>query len=135
MPITVTVDHAHHRVLARCHGVVTYQDVERHLQFEEQQRGLSYEELFDTRGATTTITSAEIWRLVHRVHALQRSHPPFGATAIVADSDVLYGMARMFAILNDVPDGDVRPRVEVFRDTGEAELWLRAQSQESGEGA
>lgn len=128
MPIAVTVDHVQHRVLARCEGLVTYADVDRHIQFEEQERGLSYRELFDTRGASTNLTPEQIRRLVRRVHTLHRAHPDFGPTAIVADSDVMYGMARMFALLNEVPDrGPSGPPIEVFRDVYEAERWLMSR--------
>jgi hypothetical protein len=129
MPITVTVDHAQRRVLARCEGVITYADVELHLQFEEQERGLTYQELFDARGATTNLTPEEIRRLVSRVQTLHRSQPDFGPTAIVADSDFMFGMARMFALLNDVTEGGTSgPAVEAFRDVYSAEQWLRVHA-------
>jgi N-acetyl-anhydromuramyl-L-alanine amidase AmpD len=128
MPLKTIVDHAKRRVVTRCEGVVTFEDVLEHLEFEERERGLTYHELFDVRGCRTNLTADQIRSLVHQVRAVARSHPGFGPTAIVAHSDILYGMARMFALLNEVPDHiGPGPPVEVFRDVGEAEQWLRMQ--------
>jgi N-acetyl-anhydromuramyl-L-alanine amidase AmpD len=129
MPIRSTVDHARHRVTTRCEGVVTFDDVVEHLELEARERGLSYHELFDVSGCRTNITADQIRSLVHQVRVLARSHPGFGPTAIVAHSDVMYGMARMFSILNEVPEHGVPgPPIEVFRDVAEAEQWLRMQA-------
>ena len=43
-----------------------------------------------------------------------------GKFAIIAKRDFLFGMARMYQILRDESPVEVR----VFRDRGEAELWL-----------
>jgi hypothetical protein len=43
-----------------------------------------------------------------------------GPTAVVADTDVFYGMARMYQLLAEF-DGIA---VGVFRDVAEAERWL-----------
>jgi N-acetyl-anhydromuramyl-L-alanine amidase AmpD len=135
MPIRATIDHARHRVTTRCEGVVTFEDIEHHLGLEERERGLSYHELFDVTGCRTNITAEQVRALVHQVRVLARSHPDFGPTAIVAHSDVMYGMARMFSILNEVPDHGVPgPPVEVFRDVAEAEQWLRMHGRVGGTG-
>jgi hypothetical protein len=90
--------------------------------------------LFDVRNCQTNMTTEDIRRLVRRVHALQRAHVDFGPTAIVADSDMLYGMARMFALLNEAPDhGKPGPPIEVFRDVREAEQWLNTRAAGPGE--
>ena len=125
MPIKTVVDDVRRRVIARCSGVVSYEDIAEHLDFEEQRRGLDYRELIDARRCSTNLTPEQIRSLVRRVHRLAQAHSDFGPTAIVADSDLVYGMARMFALVNEIPDETgPGPPIEVFRDVGEAEQWL-----------
>jgi hypothetical protein len=119
MPITYVIDRLHRRMLTHADGVLTFHDVDRHLDEEEHERGLDLPELFDARGAKTDLTSAQVRRLVHRAAEMMQT-VPLGPTAIVATDDTLYGMARMYGILAE-PLG---VSVEVFRDVGSAERWL-----------
>jgi hypothetical protein len=48
-----------------------------------------------------------------------------GALALVVDSDVGYGMARMYMALTEAK----HPNTQVFRDYDEAVLWLTSQSE------
>jgi hypothetical protein len=48
---------------------------------------------------------------------------PFNACAIVAGSDVLFGMMRMFEVFAR----DSFVITQVFRSTADAEVWLAAQ--------
>ena len=103
----------------RADGVVTFEDVNRHLDEEEREGGLGLPELFDARGTETDLTSEQVRRLVQRAARTARTIP-LGPTAIVATDDNLYGMARMYSLLAE----GVGVSVEVFRDLDSAERWL-----------
>ena len=119
MPITYVIDRIQQRMTTHADGLVTFADISRHLDAEERERALGLPELFDARGATTDVTSDEVRRLVRRSVEAARAFP-LGPTAIVADDDLAFGMARMYSILmEDVPNS-----VGVFRDLGSAKRWL-----------
>ena len=120
MPIQYVIDGIDQRVLTHADGLVTFQDLSQHLDAEERDRGLGLHELFDARGATTNVTAEQVRMLVQRAADTLR-RIPLGPTAIVATDDVVFGMARMYAILTD----EAGARVEVFRDVESANRWLR----------
>jgi hypothetical protein len=123
MPIQYVIDTIRQRLLTRADGLVTVEDLSAHLDAEERDRALGLPELFDARGATTNLTATDVRTLVQRAAAaLQRN--PLGPTAIVATDDVVFGMARMYAILTE----QVGARVEVFRDVDSANRWLQEVS-------
>jgi hypothetical protein len=119
----LTISHSIDRVRRRMHtvaeGLVTFEEVNTHLDIEEVERGLELPELFDARGATTNITAEQVRRLVARAHATAQTRP-LGPTAIVTDNDHFFGMARMYAILCE----HLAAPVEVFRDVTDAVDWL-----------
>lgn len=100
-------------------GLVTFDEISKHLDVEEAERGLELPELFDARGAITNATADQVRRLVARAHAAAQ-RLPLGPTAIVTDDDHFFGMARMYAILAEA----VGAPVEVFRDVDAALDWL-----------
>jgi hypothetical protein len=120
MPVTYEIDTPRHLIRASAAGVVTYEELERHLAQEEHDDALGFREVIDARGATTDLTSTQVRALVARTDALVRKGR-FGALAIVTDNDVAFGMARMYQILCEglaVPIG-------VFRGLEPAMKWLR----------
>src|ERR1700730_16769144 len=123
MPIRYVFDSTQQRLLTHADGLVTFQDLSEHLDAEERDRGLGLPELFDARGATTNVTAQQVRTIVQRaVDTLGQI--PRGPTAIVATDDVVFGMARMYAILTE----QVGARVEVFRDVESANRWLQEVS-------
>jgi len=121
MPITYVIDRYQQRMITHATGLVTFHDVNHHLDREQRDRGLDLAELVDARGATTDLMSDQVRRLVQRLAQLIRA-TPLGPTAIVADEDTLFGMARMFSIFAE-HDGI---SVEVFRDIDSARRWLES---------
>ena len=119
MPITHVIDRVRQRMFAQANGLITFEDLNAHLDAEERERGLDLPELFDARGASTNVTPAQVRQLVNRAHTTLHKGP-LGPTAIVVTDDMAFGMARMYAILGN-PLGIV---VEVFRDIESAEQWL-----------
>jgi len=77
--------------------------------------------VIDARGATTDITTSQVRLLVARTDTLLRQGQ-LGALAIVTDSEVTFGMARMYQILSE----PLPVQIGVFRTLGEATAWLSA---------
>ena len=119
MPIRHVIDRFRQQMFTQASGLVTFEDLNAHLDAEERERGLDLPEVFDATGASTNVTPAQIRELVNRAHATL-GKGPLGPTAIVVTHDVAFGMAQMYAILTR-PMGIV---VEVFRDVKSAERWL-----------
>jgi hypothetical protein len=121
MPITYVIDRLHQRMLTHASGLITFRDINGHLDQEERERGLDLPELVDARGATTDLTSEQLRHIVQRLMRLMRTIP-LGPTAIVANDDTLFGMARMYSLLVE-HDGI---SVDVFRDIDSASQWLES---------
>jgi len=120
MAITYTLDRPARRMYTRAEGVLTLPELEEHLDVEERERALGYAELFDARGARTDLTPADVRRLVERAREAHAGGLVVGPTAVVADNDVVYGMARMYALLAEFENAPV----EVFREVEPALEWL-----------
>jgi hypothetical protein len=120
MPITYTLDRGRHRMYTRAQGLLTLPELLKHLDVEEMERAEAYAEIFDARGSTTDVTADGVRALVDRARQLQAAGRIVGPTAVVADNNVVFGMARMYAILCEF----VGAPVEVFRDVEPAREWL-----------
>jgi len=123
MPITFVIDRVLQRMMTHADGVVTYAELNEHLNAEEQERGLGLPELIEASGATTDVNTGNVMRLVQRAARTSQS-VPLGPTAIVVQDAVAFGMARMYSILMD----RVGAPVGVFRDRAEAIGWLESIS-------
>src|SRR5689334_5358535 len=91
MPVAYEIDSSQHLVRTVASGVVTFQELERHVADEERDGAVGLAEIIDARGATTTLTSDQVRGLVARTDALVRKGR-FGALAIVTDNDLAFGM-------------------------------------------
>jgi hypothetical protein len=125
MPIHYVIDRAHGRMMTRAGGVVTFHDLNAHLDVEQRNRDLHRPELIDASGATTDLTPEQVRRLVRRAADMLRD-VQLGPTAIVTTDDVAFGMARMYSILAE----GVGVNAEVFRDVNAATHWLDRMSNE-----
>lgn len=125
MPISYTIDHKKKRIYSRATDIVTFDDLLSHMRAESGEPAAGYPEIFDCTGATTNINAADIRVLVeHRRKIAERQEP--GPVAVVASTDLFFGMFRMFDMMTE----DIRP-IRVFRSIAAAEEWL--DSLESGE--
>jgi hypothetical protein len=118
MAVTTTVDHVRRRVSVRADGPITLADILVHIESEQEEVGLPYEELIDARGYVPAFSSAEVHVLVSELRHLAH-RGPLGPTAVVADSLAGYGMVRMIEVLAE-DFCEIRP----FRTVEEAETWL-----------
>lgn len=122
MPISYNIDHEKRRIYSRATGVITYDDLLAHMRADVGDDVSSYSELLDCTAATSSLTANEIRKLADERKAIALRHPP-GPVALVATSDVFFGMLRIFDMLTD----EVRP-IRVFRTLSQAEIWLDEQS-------
>lgn len=123
MPIHYVIDHVHDRMVTRADGIVTFHDLNAHLDVEQRNRDLHRPELINASGATTDLTTEQVRRLVRRASDMLRD-VQLGPTAIVTTDDVAFGMARMYSILAEA----VGVNAEVFRDVNAATHWLDRMS-------
>jgi len=80
VPISYRVDTGHRRIESRGTGMVTYDEVRSHLEAEEREEVLGYEEIFDARDAATDLTRDQVRRLVSLTETLRRT-PRLGPAA------------------------------------------------------
>jgi hypothetical protein len=119
--ITYVIDRLLQKMTTNADGMVTFKDINEHLDAEERERAMGLPELIDATQATTNLTSDQVRSIVRRVVATAKRIPA-GPTAIVASDDVVFGMARMYSILME----DSAAPVGVFRDRASARSWLDA---------
>jgi hypothetical protein len=124
--ITMKIDHARKFVLVRAKGPITFKDITTHLDEERLEGGLAHRELIDARDCRPAFSGNEVRSIVALLRRLG-NESRLGPTAIIVDSDVGYGLARMVEMLvEDVCA--VRP----FRRMEEAQEWLAAFPEDGG---
>jgi len=124
MPVTYSIDADRRMIRTTCSGKVAFQEVIDHLRALERDPACPdrVNVLLDLSATETlpesrqvTAVSAELGRTGMIVR--------FDACAIVASSDALFGMMRMFEVMAQEHFRASR----VFRSTAEAEAWLMSQ--------
>jgi hypothetical protein len=119
MPIVFVRDDTRRTVHTTVTGAIRVADIVGHFDAACRNQILGYIELIDARGATKPyVTAADIWQAATLVRNASVQHE-FGRRAVIVDSDVTYGLTRMFATLI----ADHFP-IEAFRDQNAAEDWL-----------
>ena len=121
MPITVEADEVRQRLVAVATGDLTFARLLEFIQSVRTGDLRTWPLIFDMTGATTDITSDQIRSLAMNVGAVQRSEGNRGAVAIVAGTDVLFGLMRMYQILCEQQGVNV---IHVCRTREEAEGLL-----------
>ncbi len=128
MPVTYTVDTERRIIRTRCTGMVTLAEVVEH--FRELEHNPECAERLDVLLDLTEVNSLpdarQIQAVSYEVKRIQ-TNVWFGACAIVAARDALFGMLRMFEVMVQ----DQFRVICVFRATSEAEAWLVSQRQPS----
>jgi hypothetical protein len=126
MPVTYQIDLANRLIHTQCTGPLTVAEVVDHFRVLEHDPSCPdyVDVLLEVRDGTTVPKSEE---LRHVVHAIERVRPrvEFGVCAIVARTDALFGMMRMFEVF---AEGQFR-KTQAFRTIGEAEVWLTIERQ------
>jgi hypothetical protein len=123
MPIQFNRDSETGILFTRAEGLLSFEDLQRHLDEEVASKGAGYAEIFDASDASTNLTSAQIKQIADRVTSMMQVDP-FGATAIIANKDAVFGMARMLETFCELESG---PPMGVFRTVDEGLKWLQTQ--------
>lgn len=129
MPVTYELDPVAGFVDVRCVGHVTLEEVLVHLRTIEEDPRLPERldallDMGDQTSVPETVELREITRGLERVSKSVR----WRALAIVARSDVLFGMSRMFAVFTE----PLFSQLNVFREREEAIHWLAAARARAG---
>ncbi len=118
MPISYRIDNINRRIYTRAEGLVTYEELFRHMNADVGPDAAAYYEIFDCTGATTNLSMEEVRKLALERQRIAQGQEP-GPVAVVATTNVFFGMLRMFDVLTST----LRP-IRIFRDINEAEKWL-----------
>jgi hypothetical protein len=124
MPVTYQIDKANKIIRTRCTGPVTIEEVIEHFRVLERDpdRPDQLDVLLDLSYETSVPKQENLKAVTQDIRRI-RGRVQFGACAIVACTDALYGMIRMFEVFTD----QLFRKSYVFRTVGEAEAWLASQ--------
>ena len=120
MPIRFTLDPTLNILITTLEGLISFDDIEKHLDEEAERGFLRYPEICDATEASTNLTDDQARAIVARLRDMSRSGA-FGATAFVTHNDVFFGMVMMIKILSELRGG---PRIGVFRSIVAGLEWI-----------
>ena len=127
MPISYVFDRPQRRIQTVVTGSVSVDDILGHVEAVRREQTIAYAELIDVRGVTPPwLSTSDVWRAAGLVRTF-KSDERFGPRAVIVGSDLIFGIARMFANLIQ----DVAP-MNVFHDQVQAEAWLSGWPQPVG---
>jgi len=129
MPITYEIDKARGVIRTRCVGHVVFAEVAEHFRtlFLDPACPERLDVLLDL-SEMTSVPGVEQLKAVPGEIGRIRDRVRFEACAIVATSDLLFGLTRMFEVFAE----EQFRTTCVFRDASEAEAWLIAQQMPAG---
>jgi len=124
VPVSYSIDLARGVIHTLCTGYVTFAEVIDHFLLLQQDPNCPdrLDVLLDLTGSTSIPSSAQLEAVARAIGGIQEK-VRFGACAIAASSDVLFGMSRVFEVL-------ARQHFHatcVFRAVADAEEWLCSQ--------
>ena len=129
MPITYRIDHSRKLIVAAGYGTLTDQDV---FGYERETVALEgivgYDELLDMTHVTQLdVTSVDRVQELANLAASKDVPTAKSRIAVVAPTDVLYGLGRMFQTYRELVPGNVK-QVRIFRTMAEALKFLNLES-------
>ena len=121
MPVTYQIDKTKRIIHTRCIGPVTIKDVIDHFRVLGRDPNCPdhVDVLLDLSEQTSIPTNENLRDVTREIGRIQ-NNVQFGACAIVACSDALFGMLRMLEVFTE----EYFRESHVFRTTSEAEAWL-----------
>lgn len=121
MPVAYKINRAAEFIETHCTGEVTLDEVLDHFRQLETEPLLPkrLDVLLDLDEMTSLPESDELLEVTRAIGRL-KSKVDWGACAIVANRDALFGMIRMFEVFAE----DLFFRTHVFRTRGDAKQWL-----------
>lgn len=124
MPVIYRIDASRGLIRTKCVGDVTFPEVADHFRALEKDPDCpeKLDVLLDLRETTSLPTDLQLKAVSEQIARIRRS-VQFGACAIVASSDALFGTAKVF----EVVAARVFRVTDVFRGPAAAEAWLAEQ--------
>src|SRR5215467_13686505 len=129
MPVIYQIDAASAIIRTRCVGAVTLEEVLAHFRdlVRDPDCPRRLDVLLDLSEETSLPESEQIKIIAYEISRV-RERVEFGTCAVVACSDALYGMIRMFQVFT----GELFAETWVFRSLPEAEAWLAERREARG---
>jgi hypothetical protein len=124
MAVTYQIDADQKLIRTKCSGQVTLQEVIDHFrQLGQDPLCTGHLDVALDLSETTSLPESSQLQIVRQEVKRVSEHVRFGACAIVANRDALFGMMRVF----EATTQEYFETACVFRSATEAEAWLRAQ--------
>jgi hypothetical protein len=118
MPASYVIDTERRRVISRAWGVLSEEELIAH--YRAIAADLSFDPTFSQIADLREVTGFALSSSAVRREASMRVFDRTARRALVATSDIAFGLSRMYAS----EAYDVSPSTEVFRDMADAEEWL-----------
>lgn len=124
MPVQYQIDKANGLIRTKCIGDVTLKEVIDHFQMLVLDPDCpdDLDVLLDLTEQTSVPQSRELREVTVAIRRAEQ-RVRFGICAIVASTDALYGMLRVFQVFTE----DLFREAQVFRTTRDAEMWLATE--------
>jgi hypothetical protein len=124
MPIEYCIDPENAIIRTRCFGAVTLEEVLDHFRTlaADPHRPDRLDVLLDLSEQTSLPRPGQLREVADAIRRV-RDRVQFRAVAIVARTNALYGMLRIFEVLTEQWFGET----SVFRSGDQAEIWLATQ--------
>ena len=121
MPVTYQIDSENAFIETHCKGEVTLDEVLDHFRQLDAEPSLPkrLDVLLDLNGMTSLPERDELLEVTRAVERL-KTKVQWGACAIVASRDALFGMIRIFEVFAEKLFSDIR----VFRNRKDAKQWI-----------
>jgi hypothetical protein len=131
MPVTYQIDSTRHVIHTVCSQPLTFAQVIDHFRELSEDPACSgrLDVLLNVTAVGLLPNSSQIGAVGTALSAV-RKKVEFGACAIIAASDAMFGMMRIF----EVQAGDYFATTRVFRKSADAEAWLASQPTEAETG-
>ncbi|MGA8216676.1 MAG: hypothetical protein WB799_24030 [Candidatus Sulfotelmatobacter sp.] len=130
MPVTYVIDTQEKVIRTQCVGMSTLAEVVDHFRALERDPECvgHLDVLLDLTEMKSLPNARQIQAVPYEIARI-REKVRFGACAIVATTDPLFGMLRMFEVLAE----RFFRVIHVFRTKAEAETWLASERQQSSQ--
>jgi hypothetical protein len=124
MPVRYQIDQTKGIIRTKCSGDVTLEDVLDHFRTlqSDPECPSRLDVLLDFSEWTSEANGAQLRTVSHAIAGV-RDRIEFDACAIVAPTDLLFGVGRMFEVFAE----EWFRAIHVFRSAGDAEAWLNSQ--------
>ena len=124
MPVTYQIDAVRGLIRTRCFGNLKFDEVLGHFRELEQDPGCPphLDVLLDLTEVSSLPESRQLQSVAFEIRRI-RDKVQFGMCAVIAPTDALFGMLRVFEVMAQ----DYFLAIAVLRSSSEAEAWLGLQ--------